>query len=267
MLESINRAFSYGESVFTTIRLINGRPMDWDYHFDRLRQGVDFLFGPFKDGNEWALLLRDRLNDRLAMETGDKVLRMTFYREQARGLLRTGGPESVNDLKLHFQSSPYDPLRTQGKMLKLRTCAAPQKPHWWPPFLKAGNYLETILSQKMFMQPGDDDVLFLNNKDSVTEASIANIFVVRHNRLYTAPLGPQVLDGVIRRKVLESAHHYFDASEESETSYEQLFKADMVFGTNSIRGPFLVEKIDHHTYNYNQEALSKFELLRQRIFG
>jgi branched-chain amino acid aminotransferase len=266
MSESINRAFFYGESVFTTMRLINGHISDWEYHFDRLKRGAEFLYGPFNDGEDWAMVLRGRLEDRAFLEGGDKVIRLTIYREQARGLLRTG-ITSVNDLKIHVNSSPYDPNRSEGKMLKLRTCSHSKRPHWWPSYLKAGSYLETILAQKMFMKPGDDDVLFLSPQDTVWESSVANIFVVRHNKLYTAPTGPNVLDGIMRRKVIESYGYFFDAFEESETSFEQLFKADAIFGTNSIRGPFLIDRIDDHDFIYDQEMLNKFELMRKRVFG
>lgn len=266
MPESINRAFMYGESVFTTMRLIHGRPVDWDHHFDRLRKSVEFLYGPFTDGDDWALLLRSRLDDRLALEEGDKILRLTIYREQARGLMKTG-LESVNALKVLLHSSAYDPLEFEDKLFHLRTCSAAQKPNWWPSFLKAGSYLETILAQKMFMQAGDDDVLFLSSSDTVLESSVSNIFVVRHNKLYTPPLGPNVLGGVMRRRVLDVATDFFDACEETETSYEQLLKADMVFGTNSVRGPFLIAKIDEHTYHYDTEAKNNFALLRKRVFG
>jgi branched-subunit amino acid aminotransferase/4-amino-4-deoxychorismate lyase len=264
--ESINRAFMYGESVFTTMRMINGQLMDWNLHFERLRKGVDFVYGPFTDGDEWVPLLKNRVESRIFNETGDKVLRVTVYREQARGLVRLG-LVSINDLKIQVSTSAYDASRFEGKMLKLRTCSVPQKPYWWPSFLKTGNYLETILSQKNFMKPGDDDVLFLSNKDTVTESSIANIFVVRHNILYTAPLGPNVLEGIMRRKVMEASNLFFDKCEESETSIEQLLKADAVFGTNSVRGPFLVDRIDDREIFYTQEFLTKFEALKQRVFG
>ena len=254
----------YGESVFTTLRMINGHLLDWNYHFDRLKKGVDFVYGPFT-GDEEIALLKNRLESRIFNESGDKVIRLTVYREQDRGLLPTG-LISVNDLKIHLSQTTYDVSRFEGKMLKLRTCSAPQKPHWWPSFLKAGNYLEIILAQKNFMKPGDDDVLFLTKHDTVTESSAANIFIIRHNKLYTAPLGPSVLDGVMRRKVIEKASFVFDHFEESETSLEQLYKADAVFGTNSVRGPFLVDRIDDHEIFYTKDFLYKFEALRQRVF-
>lgn len=264
MSEIINRAFMYGESVFTTMRMINGHLCDWDYHFDRLKMSVEFVYGPFTDGSEWFLILKNRLLEKCASESGDQVIRLSIYRDQARGLILTG-LASVNDLKISLSASPHGSDRSEGKMLKLRTCAAPVRPYWWPAFLKTGNYLETILSQKMNMKPGDDDVLFLSQRDTVLESSVANIFVVRHNVLYTAPTGPQVLDGIMRKKVIKEAEYFFDDFQESETTIEQLYKADAVFGTNSVRGPFLIDRIDDFQINYSQDFLSNFEALRKRV--
>lgn len=264
MTESVNRAFMYGESVFTTMRMVNSSLCDWEYHFDRIKRGVEFVFGPFVEGEDWIALFRDRLETRSQSESGDKVIRITIYREQVRGLLRPN-LISVHDLKLHFWTAHYDPSFYEGKS-KLRTCPAIPRPIWWPSFLKSGNYLETILSQKMYLKEHDDDLLFLSPRDTVLESSIANIFVVRHNHLYTAPLGPNVLDGVMRRKIIEVALEYFKSFNESESSLDQVLKADAVFGCNSLRGPFLIESIDDYDVTYDEDFLEKFESLRGRVF-
>jgi branched-subunit amino acid aminotransferase/4-amino-4-deoxychorismate lyase len=263
--EIINRAFMYGESVFTTLRMINGKLCDWDEHYDRLNKSAQFVYGPFSEGNEWALILKIRLFERCAAESGDKIIRLTIYREQARGLSR---PRmiSVRDLKISVSASVYEPNIYDGRMIKLRTCPAISKPSWWPSYLKAGHYLETILAQKMNMQPEDDDVLFLSSHDTVLESSVSNIFVVRHKILYTAPLGPNVLDGIMRNKVIQQAEHFFDSFQESATTLDQLYKADAVFGTNSVRGPFLIGKIDNYQIQYSQDFLSNFDALRKRVF-
>ena len=195
----------------------------------------------------------------------DKVLRLTVFRDQNRGLLRLG-PISVTDLSVHVNYSALDPTRYQEKNIKLRTAPAPERPHWWPSFLKAGNYLDTILRQKMYLQPGDDDLLFLSSSDTILESSVANLFVVRHNKLYTPPLGPNVLDGVMRKKVISVAGNFFDEINEVETTMEQLYKADAVFGTNSIRGIFLIDRIDGHELNCPEDFLKKFNLMKASVF-
>lgn len=255
----------YGESVFTTLRMLNGRMIDWEHHFDRLRRGVEFVYGPFTDGDEWVAIFKNLLEAKCQAESGDKVLRFTIYREQARGLRRTG-LISITDLKIHLSSSVYDKSRSEGAFLKLRTTPANFKPIWWPSYLKAGNYLDTILTQKICLKGNDDDLLFISGDGRVLESSVANIFVVRHNKIYTAPTGPNVLDGIMRRKVVEAAPQFFEEVWESATTLEQLYKADAIFGTNSVRGLFLVDRVDDYELTYSQDFLNKIEQLRARVF-
>ena len=261
MAESSNRAFMYGESVFTTLRMADGHLCEWEFHFDRLIKGVNFVYGPFLEGEDWIKSLKNRLEECVQAFSGDQVIRLSVYTERSRGLVRSG-ILSVHDLRIHHSASPH---LKENKMLNLRSCPAPVRPNWWPGFLKAGNYLETILTQKQFLNPEDDDVLFLGLGQVVLESAVANIFVVRNNKLYTAPTGPQVLDGVMRKKVLQEASHFFDSVEESALSIGELFKAEAVFGTNSVRGPFLIKKVDDHYFDYSQTFLSNFENLRKRV--
>lgn len=255
----------YGESVFTTMRMVDGDLQDWDYHYERLRKGVEFLFGPFTDGPDWVLQFKHSLESRFHTESGDRILRLTIFRVGQRGVLRSG-LVSYMDLKIHLLSTPLDRNRLEEKFFKLRTCPAPRKPQWWPAYLKVGNYLETILNQKIYLKEGDDDILYLSAEDTVLESSVANIFIVKNNKLYTAPSGPNVLEGVMRKKVLHAAGNVFSEAIEAETSMEQLLRADAVFGTNSVRGLFLVDRIDDYEIAYSEEFLSKFFKLKSMVF-
>ncbi len=50
---------------------------------------------------------------------------------------------------------------------------------------------------------GCDEVLFLNERGELTEGSRTNIFIRRDGRLLTPPLSAGVLDGVLRRELIE----------------------------------------------------------------
>jgi branched-chain amino acid aminotransferase len=254
----------YGESVFTTMLMLDGTVQNWDKHFERLKKSVEFVYGPFPE-DDWVQMLKNRFNSYMRDCVGDKVIRLTVYREKARGLIRTG-LISISDLKINCEVTTFDRSRVHNKMISLRTSPVFRRPNWWPSYLKAGNYLETILAQKVYLQPQDDDVLFISQSDTILESSIANIFVVRHNKLYTPPTGPNVLDGIMRSKVIEVAGDFFDEFEETETSFDQLLRADAIFGSNSVRGIFLVNRIDDHEIVYEKEFLDKFSRLKHKVF-
>ncbi len=262
MSEVLNRASMYGESVFTTVLMINGEVKDWEHHFDRFKRGVEYVYGPFTD-DEWGASLKNRLEYKFGQESGNKVLRIAVYREQERRALRTS-MISIMDLKVQMNSDLYDPK--EAKPLSMRIVEGQSRPHWWPSYLKAGNYLQTILSQKIYLKPEDDDLIFASPDGWIWESSVANIFCVRHNKLYTSPVGPNVLEGIMRKKVLEVGFEFFDDVIESAPSVDQLKKADMVFGTNSVRGPFLIGRIDDNSIEYSPELLKKFENLRNKVF-
>jgi para-aminobenzoate synthetase / 4-amino-4-deoxychorismate lyase len=79
---------------------------------------------------------------------------------------------------------------------------------------------------------GFDEVLFLNEREEVTEGAINNVFVVRDGGLITPPLNSGVLPGVFRRHLLET-----DATAEERVLHLQdLQSSDGVFLCNSVRG-------------------------------
>jgi branched-subunit amino acid aminotransferase/4-amino-4-deoxychorismate lyase len=254
----------YGESVFTTMKMISGSVLDWSYHFDRLRQGVEFVYGPFTEGDNWEAILRSRIEQIMTQVSGDKVIRLVVYLDGKRGILKHS-LISVTDLLINISSSAFDPGQTHSRGLKLRVVQAPVRPAWWPSFLKAGNYFETILTQKMFLKSDDDDLLFISSSGEVLESSVANIFILRNNTLYTAPAGPNVLQGVMRRKVIERGVEVFAHVIEAAATIPQLMEADAVLGSNSVRGLFLIQKVDDKEFIYDQNFLEQFETLRSKV--
>ena len=87
---------------------------------------------------------------------------------------------------------------------------------------------------------GFDEVLFLNEKDEVTEGAISNVFVRLAGRLYTPPLGCGVLPGVFRRHLLDAVA----STEERVLTLEDLQAASDVYLCNSVRGLRRITELD-----------------------
>lgn len=247
------------------MRMINGHACDWNLHFNRMKLAIEYVYGPFIESTDWSLILKERLENLWHQESGNKVIRLTAFLDQERGLQRKKSL-AISDLRLHLLASDFDST-LNGKRAKLRSSQAFLRPEWWPPFLKAGHYLESILAQKKYLQEGDDDLLFVSDQNTVLESSIANIFVLLGNDLYTPPSGPNVLAGVMREKVLRHGSEFFKECRENQINLEDLYKAQAVFGSNSVRGIFLIDRIDDHEIKYDQSFCEKFEKLRERVLS
>jgi branched-chain amino acid aminotransferase len=82
-----------------------------------------------------------------------------------------------------------------------------------------------------------NDALILNQHDRICDSTIANVFWVKDNKIFTPPLNEGCVAGVMRKKVLELAIRNSDhLMQEAVLTQEILLQADEVFLTNAITG-------------------------------
>jgi para-aminobenzoate synthetase/4-amino-4-deoxychorismate lyase len=87
-------------------------------------------------------------------------------------------------------------------------------------------------------ETGCDEVLFLNERGELTEGSFTNLFVEREGRLLTPALRCGVLDGTLRRELIETGR-----AAEAVLMLEDMEKAERVWLGNSVRGLLRAEAI------------------------
>ena len=79
---------------------------------------------------------------------------------------------------------------------------------------------------------GYDEVLFLNERNEVTEGAISNVFVEKDGQWFTPPVECGLLPGIYRRHLLETK----PAAVERRLQPEDLASADAVYICNAVRG-------------------------------
>jgi para-aminobenzoate synthetase / 4-amino-4-deoxychorismate lyase len=98
---------------------------------------------------------------------------------------------------------------------------------------------------------GFDEILFLNERDEVTEGAISNIFILRAGKLLTPPLCSGVLPGVFRRHLLETDTR----TEEQILTLQDLESADKVFLCNSVQGLRQIKSLCFDASSHQQPAI------------
>src|SRR3712207_1877117 len=68
-----------------------------------------------------------------------------------------------------------------------------------------GSYINTALAVDEAQRAGYDDAIFLTQDGHVSEASAANIFLVRKGAIVTPPVTADILEGIARDCVMELA--------------------------------------------------------------
>ena len=101
-------------------------------------------------------------------------------------------------------------------------------------FLRHKTTRRTLYDQayQQALVTGYDEVLFLNERDELTEGAISNLFLRIGNVLLTPPLASGVLPGIYRQHVLET----YPNAKEKVLTLEDLHTADAILICNSLRG-------------------------------
>ncbi len=220
-----DRGFLYGDGLFETVRIANGRPFRWTQHVERLRRGAQFLklsipFVP-EALHEYVLELV-RKNG-----VADGLLRLTLSRGVGpRGYSPRGAEQPTLVMSLHPapESHPGHPPRWQ---LVTATCRLPAGEPLAQ--FKTCNKLPQILARAEADAAGANEALLLNTDGHVVEASGANLFWVIGATVFTPPLAAGILPGVTRAVVHELGSPLGLPIREANTTADELSQADGVF--------------------------------------
>ena len=81
-----------------------------------------------------------------------------------------------------------------------------------------------------------NDCLLLNQYNRICDSTIANLFWVKDNRLYTNPISEGPVAGTMRQFLLNRLAEEGNPVIEANTSPEELLSADELFLTNAAYG-------------------------------
>lgn len=236
-----DRGFLYGDGVFETLRIYNGKPFLLDRHLGRLSHGLGSLFigekYSFSEYLEFTYKLIETNN------VTDGVLRIQATRGPGkRGYSTTGNYNPTVLISLH-EAPSVDPKNPSPA--KLATSIQILSDH--DPFstLKTTNKLANIVALREAEKAGMDDALLTNQNGNITGASGSNVFWIKDGALFTPPVSSGCMSGVTRGMILELAIAMNLPATQQNITPTLLVGAESVFLTNSIREIRPVIQIDN----------------------
>ena len=240
MISVFDRSFLYGDGLFETMRVTNGKPFRWWDHMERLRKGGDFLgikipFG-CKTLEKFAaeLIAQNKLPDAL--------LRLTVSRGVGpRGYSPKGADKPVLVMTLHpFSGAPSTgPARWKLATASFRLPAGEKLAHF-----KTANKLAQVLARAEADAAGADEALLCNTEGFVVEGASSNLFWVEGETVCTPPLASGILAGVTRAVTLELCQQLALPFAERQITPDGLRQSSGVFLTLSSLGVVEAKELD-----------------------
>jgi branched-chain amino acid aminotransferase len=109
-----------------------------------------------------------------------------------------------------------------------------------------GNYTNSMMAKTESVRLGFDEAIMLDPQGYVAECSGENLFLVRHQKIYTPPLAT-VLEGITRDTAITLARDEGFEVIEQPVSRDMLYIADEVFVSGSAAELVAIREIDFRT--------------------
>jgi branched-chain amino acid aminotransferase len=242
VLTASNRGFRYGDGLFETILVKEGRIRLRDFHFDRLLAGMDRLrlVPP-------AHFSREQLESRilqLCERNGYAALsrvRLVVYRGD-------GGLYEFPETRYLIESGPAGDREWNEKGLAIDTFPDGIKACDGLANCKSNNFLLYALAALYAREQGLDDCLVINSHGRIADSTIANLFYIKDGKVYTPPLSEGCVAGVMRRFLLTALPAAGFPVFEQPVTVEELLQAEEVFLTNALKGVRWVQRFRKTEY-------------------
>jgi len=227
-----NRGLRYGDGIFETLKLKKGKLLLADGHFARLWKGMATLgfdipkqFSPEKlTADIMALVAKNQQEPaariRLQVIRGDgglydAVNHTPNYIIQSWALPEGNGEWNSNGLV----SGIYEAARKPCDILSN---------------LKHNNYLPYVMAALHAKKEKWNDALLLNSQGRICDSTIANVFLVKNETVFTPALTEGCVAGVMREHLIRELKGTAFKVQETAVTTEDLLHADEVFLTNSM---------------------------------
>ncbi len=230
VVEPFSEGQLYGMGVFETILVRDGGGEYLQEHFERLVEGAKVLDINF---NMSYLSFQKHINKFIERSSKKRyAMRVSVAKKSYTYDFM------INERDIPYSEDDYERgFRIKvGELLKNPTSPLT--------YIKSICYTDNLMSLKGARVAGYDEVLHLNYRGEVCEGAISNIFFVREGIVRTPHRFCGLLEGIMRRRVLERLTDLGMKVEEGSYSLEEILESEEIFVTNSLMGIMPVTEIE-----------------------
>jgi branched-chain amino acid aminotransferase len=239
-----DRGFVFGDAVFEVLRTYAGVPFALDEHLARLRRSADrvLIAVPVDDDT-----LRGQVVQAIAAsQNGESYVRIIVTR--GSGPLTLDPDTAGSPLLVILVEPVVAPSRDAYALgvAAVTVCTQRSVDGTAAVGAKVSNYLANLLAVREAKVRGAQEALVMDARGDVVEGASSNLFVVKAGMVLTPPESAGILVGITRFHVLAAAGDLGLRSEERRLQLPDLYDADEVFITSSIREVLPVVRVDGH---------------------
>ena len=221
-----DRGFMFGDGIYEVMAVYDGRVFTLDEHIRRLTRSLEAIriTSPCDD-ETWRSLIHE------AVERGDETPAYLY-------LQVTRGVRAPRDHVYPENAAPTVLITVMAAPALERKAITPYRTvtrtdfRWGRGDIKVTSLIANGLLKNEALAAGYDDAILIRD-GHVTEATAANVFIVRDGCVVTPPKSPYLLHGITRDHVVNLAKDAGIPMEERPISEAELLQADEVWITST----------------------------------
>jgi branched-chain amino acid aminotransferase len=235
-----DRGLLYGDGLFETMRVFNGRPFRMAQHLERMVRGANYLKIPLPFTPKQLQQFAEQLIEQNKMT--EAVLRVTLTRGPGpRGYsAKNAGPPNVV-MTMH-EIEPLDPANPPRWSMVTSSFQIPASDPLAS--FKTTNKLLQVAARAEAEAKDADEALLINTNNEVAEAAGGNLFWIYHDKICTTPTGRGALPGITRAVVLEICQVLGLPTNKRVIKREALKNAEAIFLSQSTYGLISIVNLD-----------------------
>lgn len=242
-IAATDRGLHYGDGLFETLAVIEGKPCLWQRHMARLQQGCTRLGISMPDPKRlWA----EAKQEIAGAERG--VLKIIVTRGQGgRGYRPPSEP--VPTRMLHLSPWPDYPDQAWRQGITARVCHTRLGCNPALAGIKHLNRLEQVLARAEWQDGAIAEGIMLDAEGRVIEGTMSNLFMLREGRLVTPDLSRCGVAGVMRALIIDLARAQALPVSVEDVCLDDLLQADALFFSNSLIGIWPVQSLRERSFS------------------
>jgi branched-chain amino acid aminotransferase len=242
-----NRGLRFGDGIFETIKMVTGGMPLFHLHMERLNHGLAVLNMPLP-AQYTADYISHTIQELCKKNAIAGAARIRLMVVRGNGtLFATEEPYASVIIQAEPLADDYLALNEAG--FTIDVCPGVQKSCDQLSNLKSNNYLPYVMAAQYARQHQLNDCLVLNAHHRICDGTIANVFRIHQNSIYTPPLSEGGVAGVMRKYLLTELPKAGYSVYEKICTPEDLETANEVFLTNALYGIRWVGKFRNKSYS------------------
>lgn len=256
VLLASNRGYRYGDGLFETMKLDQGKILLEELHFQRLLNGLELLkfdLPKLFSTSKLAETIKQLAEKNQVLELGR--VRLSLFR--GNGGLYDADRTVQYLIECWPLPDSFSRLNENGLEIGIYPDARKQVDLFSG--LKSANFLPYTMASLYAKENKLNDCLLLNQDGHIADSTIANLFIVKDGQFLTP--GPEhgAVEGVMRKYLVREMLAAGYKVAEAPVSVSAMEAADEVFLTNAIHGIKWVRRFGDCMYSnrYSSEIYSR----------